>query len=102
MPKVNKSERKQALVLNPVSFSERVTWKLPETLKLDEMPDADKLEKPFGKFQSTWKQDGTVIEARRHIEIKSGVIPVADFAPARDFFLRFNGAGEAPIVLVKK
>ena len=102
MPKVNKSERKQALVLNPVSLSECVTWKLPETLKLDEMPDADKLEKPFGKFQSTWKQDGTVIEARRHIEIKSGVIPVADFAPARDFFLRFNGAGEAPIVLVKK
>ena len=44
MPNVNKSERKQALVLNPVSFSERVTWKLPETLKLDEMPDADKLD----------------------------------------------------------
>jgi len=102
LPNVNKSEREQALVLNPVSFSERVTWKLPETLKLDEIPDADKLEKPFGKFQSRWKQEGTVIEVRRHIQIKSGVIPAANFAPKRDFFLRFNGEGEAPIVLVKK
>lgn len=101
-PNVNQSEREQPLVLHPVSFRERVSWNVPETLSLDELPDGDKLEKPFGKFQSTWKQEENRIEARREIEIQSGVIPVADYRATREFFLRFNGSGEAPIVLVKK
>ncbi len=102
LPNVNKSEREQPLILNPVSFSEHITWSLPENLKLDEIPDADKLDMPFGKFQSSWKQNGTVIEATRSIEIKSAVVPVANFTPTRDLFLRFNGSGEAPIVLIKQ
>ena len=102
VPNVNKSEREQALVLYPASFSERVNWKIPDTLKVDEMPEADKMESALGKFESWSKQSGDEIEVKRAIEIQSGVIPVAEYKTTRDFFMRFHGAGEARIVLVAK
>ena len=49
---LNRAERTQPLIIEPVSFSENATWRLPATLKVDEVPAGDKRAAAFGKYQS--------------------------------------------------
>lgn len=102
VPNVNLAKREQPLILRPLSFSEQVSWKLPEKLTLDELPRAERLEAVYGKYESNWTQNGTQIFANRRLEIQPSVLPIEKYLQAREFFHRFNGSGEAAIVLITK
>ncbi|WP_162179965.1 DUF3857 domain-containing protein [Bryobacter aggregatus] len=102
MPVLNKATRTQPLVLQPVSFSETITWHLPSTLKIDELPDPDKMEAGFGKYDSTWKTEDGAVRVERQLELQAEVVPVAQYAKARELMMRFQGSEVAPIVLVAK
>lgn len=102
VPNVSKAERERPLVLKPVSFSEEVHWTLPDSLKLDELPDGGAMQAGFGKWDASWKQNGLEVEAKRSLLIQPAVVPVAEYKRAREFLMRFHGAGEAAMVLLKK
>lgn len=102
LPNVNSAKREQPLVISPVSYTETVKWKLPDELKLDEMPDTDLLKGAAGAMSSGWTKNEAAIEARREIEMEARVVGLAEYGKARELVSRFHGAGEAPIVLVKK
>ncbi len=95
-------KRKHPLVLESEAFSETVRVKLPEGFEVDEMPDAAKLEMPFGSYTATFEvKDGHLIFTRQ-FEVKSATIPAALYPIVRDFFGRMRGVEVSPVVLAKK
>ncbi len=94
--------RKNPIVLQSEAFSETVKVKLPEGFEIDEMPDAVKMETPFGKFSTSYEvKDGHLIFIR-HLEVQNATIPASRYTEVRSFFGRINGAEMAPVVLAKK
>jgi hypothetical protein len=95
-------KRKHPLVLEAEAFSETVRVKLPEGFEVDEMPDAAKLEMPFGTYSASFEvKDGHLIFTR-HLAVKATTIPAALYPVVRDFFGRMRGVEVAPVVLAKK
>jgi len=69
---------------------------------VDELPDAAKIESPYGTLQATWAvKDGKIV-MDESLEIKGIVAPASEYPQIRDFFERVNGAQSAPVVLVKQ
>ena len=94
--------RKNPIVLQSEAYSETVSVKLPEGFEIDEMPDAVKMETPFGKFSTSYEvKDGHLIFIR-HLEVQNATIPASRYTEVRSFFGRINGAEMAPVVLAKK
>jgi hypothetical protein len=95
-------KRKHPLVLEAEAFSETVRVKLPEGFEVDEMPDAAKLEMPFGTYSASFEvKDGHLIFTR-HLAVKATTIPAALYPVVREFFGRMRGVEVAPVVLAKK
>lgn len=94
--------RRHPLVLDSEAFTETVRVKLPEGFEVDEMPDAAKLETPFGKYTATYEvKDGHLIFTR-NLVVQAGTIPAAQYPQVREFFGRIRGVEVAPVVLAKK
>lgn len=94
--------RRHPLVLDAEAFSETVRVKLPTGFEVDEMPDAAKLETPFGKYTATYEvKDGHLI-FKRSLVVQAGMIPAAQYSQVREFFGRIRGVEVAPVVLAKK
>ncbi|HEX4950957.1 MAG TPA: DUF3857 and transglutaminase domain-containing protein [Blastocatellia bacterium] len=95
-------KRKHPLVLEAEAFSETVRVKLPEGFEVDEIPDAAKLEMPFGMYSANFEvKDGHLIFTRQ-LEVKAMTIPAALYPVVREFFGRVRGVEVAPVVLAKK
>lgn len=95
-------KRKYPLVLESEAFSETVRIKLPEGFEVDEMPDAAKLEMPFGTYTANFEvKDGHLIFTR-NLEVRATTIPAALYPIVRDFFGRMRGVEVSPVVLAKK
>ena len=95
-------KRKHPLVLESEAFSETVRVKLPEGFEVDEMPDAAKLEMPFGTYTASYEvKDGHLIFTR-NLEVKATTIPAALYPIVRDFYGRMRGVEVSPVVLAKK
>ena len=94
--------RRHPLVLESEAFTETVRVKLPDGFAVDEMPDAAKLETPFGKYSATYEvKDGHLIFTR-NLVVQAGMIPAAQYPQVREFFGRIRGVEVAPVVLAKK
>lgn len=100
IPNVNSAKREQPLIVRPLFLAEKVSWAFPENLKIDEVPDSDSLQMPYGKFSTTWKPEGSRIVVERNLMLEDTILPVGEYARARTFFSRFRGAEAAPIVLL--
>jgi len=75
---------------------------LPPGFKLDELPEAAKIESPYGTLQASWEvRDGQIV-MDESLEVREVVVPASEYAAVRDFFDRVNGAQGAPVVLVKQ
>ncbi len=94
--------RRHPLVLDAEAFTETVRVKLPDGFEVDEMPDAAKLETPFGKYSATYEvKDGHLIFTR-NLVVQASTIPAAQYPMVREFFGRIRGVEVSPVVLAKK
>jgi hypothetical protein len=76
--------------------------KAPAGFKLDELPDAQKIESPYGSIDASWTvQDGEIV-MQETLEIRSTVAPASEYSRVRDFFDHVAGIHQAPIVFVKE
>ena len=95
-------KRKHPLVLESESFSETVRVNLPSGFEVDEMPNAAKMETPFGKYSATYEvKDGQLIFTR-NLVVTAGTIPASRYTEVREFFGRIRGVEMSPVVLAKK
>jgi hypothetical protein len=89
-------------VLDSTAFDETARIKLPQGFDVDEMPDAEEVNQPFGSYTAKCEaKDGHLI-FRRSLTLKAGIIPVEQYASVRGFFERIRAAEQTPVVLVKK
>lgn len=99
---LTEAKRIHPLVLESQSFSETVRVKLPEGFEVDEMPEAAKLEMPFGKYSATYEVKDRQLIFTRNLIVQAGTIPAAQYAQVREFFGRIRGVEVSPVVLAKK
>ena len=102
MPDVTSKLRTHPVVIDPAAFEEHVVVELPEGFMVDEMPEADKAETPYGKYEASWRQEAGRVYFDRKLELTSAVVPAADYAKLRDFVTRSVGAEQTPVVLMRK
>jgi transglutaminase-like putative cysteine protease len=98
------SERKLPILLRSRTFRETSTIRLPESYEIDEMPQAVRIDAPFGAYASSLERadSGRTIRMSREITIRGATIPASGYAEVRSFYERLRAAEQAMVVLVKK
>jgi hypothetical protein len=96
------AKRTHAVVLDARAFSETVRIKLPSGFDLDELPDAVKLDTPFGVYSTSYEVKDGQLTFKRALAQKAITIPVEQYASVRSFFEKIRAAEQAPVVLAKK
>jgi hypothetical protein len=96
------SKRTHAVVLDARAFNETVRIMLPAGFDVDELPDAVKLDTPFGIYSTSYEVKDGQLTFKRALAQKAITIPVEQYASVRCFFEKIRAAEQAPVVLAKK
>jgi hypothetical protein len=99
--RLTEKTRKYPVVVDTDSLRETVRIELPAGFKVDELPDAVRLESPYGKYQATWTSEAGAIVFKRTFEMPAQTVPVAQYADLKQFLDRVATAGNSPVVLVR-
>ncbi len=95
-------KRHAPVVLEANSYAETARVQLPAGFDVDEMPDAVKIETPFGTYSATYEtKDGKLLFTRA-LTVRAATIPADQYTAVRNFFERIRAAEQAPVVLAKK
>jgi hypothetical protein len=94
--------RKHPVVLRANAYSETVKVQLPSGFAVDEVPDAVKIETPFGSYVTSYEVKENQLVFKRQLSQKATTIAAADYESVRKFFESIRAAENAPVVLAKK
>jgi hypothetical protein len=94
--------RRHPIVLDAHAFTETVHVKLPAGFLVDELPDALKIDGPFGSYKTTYEVKDSELVFTRTLAQRAGTIPAAQYQTVRSFFERIRAAEQAPVVLARK
>ena len=89
-------------MLDSHAFTEVVRIKLPAGFDVDEMPDAVKLDTPFGSYKTSYEVKNGQLVFTRALTQRATTIPAAQYQAIRSFFERIRAAEQAPVVLARK
>ncbi len=95
-------KRMTPLLLDASNYNETIKVKLPDGFAVDEMPDADTIETPFGKYSSKYEVLGNTLIFSRKLELSRSIISPSQYNDVGKFFAVVRNAEIAPVVLVKK
>jgi hypothetical protein len=99
---LTEATRQSPIVLSSRSFTETARFKLPTGFDIDELPDAVKLDAPFGTYQTLYEvKDGSLV-FKRALSLKSSTIPATEYQKVRSFYEKIRAAEQSPVVLVRK
>jgi hypothetical protein len=99
--RLTEKTRKYPVVLNADALSETVRIQIPTGLKIDELPDAIKIDSPFGKYEATWKSELGAVIFTRALQMPPQTVPVAQYAQLRKFLDVVTSSEEAAVVLIQ-
>ena len=94
--------RKHPVVLRANAYSETVKVQLPAGFAVDEVPDAVKIETPFGSYMTSYEVVGGELVFKRKLSQKATTIPAAQYDVVRKFYESIRAAENAPVVLARK
>lgn len=94
--------RKHPVVLRANAYSETVKVQLPAGFAVDEVPDAVKIETPFGSYVTSYEVNDNQLIFKRKLSQQATTIAPADYETVRKFFESIRAAENAPVVLAKK
>ena len=96
------ANRKHPVVLRANAYSETVNVQLPTGFTVDEMPDAVKIDTPFGSYATSYEVKDNQLVFKRQLSQKATTVAPADYESVRKFFESIRAAENAPVVLAKK
>jgi len=96
------AQRKHPVVLRANAYSETVRVQLPTGFAVDEVPDAVKLETPFGSYNTSYEVKNGELIFKRQLSQKASTIAAADYESVKKFFESIRAAENAPVVLARK
>ena len=94
--------RKHPVVLRANAYAETVQVKLPSGFTVDEVPDAVKIETPFGSYVTSYEVKNNQLVFKRQLSQKATTIAPADYEAVRKFFENIRAAENAPVVLARQ
>jgi uncharacterized protein DUF3857/transglutaminase superfamily protein len=94
--------RKHPIVLESHAFTEKVRVRLPAGFLVDELPDAVKLDTPFGSYKTSYEvKDGELFFVRA-LSQRGAAIPADQYQAVRTFYEKIRAAEQAPVVLARQ
>ncbi len=78
---------------------ERHVIKLPQNYNPIAIPEAVRIEAPWGKYACSWKSEPSRLICERELHIDTVLIPSEDFQKFKDFWRRASWSDGAPLVL---
>ena len=96
------AKRKHPVVLRANSYSETVNVQLPAGFAVDEVPDAVKIETPFGSYVTSYEVKDNQLVFKRKLSQQATTIAPGDYEMVRKFYESIRAAENAPVVLAKK
>jgi hypothetical protein len=96
------AKRKHPVVLHANAYSETVKFQLPPGFTVDEVPDAVKIETPFGSYVTSYEVKNSELVFKRRLSQQAATIAAADYEVVRKFFERIRAAENSPVVLARK
>ncbi len=98
----NSKQRTAPIRLEADLRRDSIRIKLPAGFKLDELPEAAKLDSPYGALDARWTvRDGEIV-MEQTLEVRDALVPASEYLKVKDFFEKVAGAQGAPVVLVKE
>lgn len=94
--------RNKITVLASHAYAETVSVQLPGGFDVDELPDAVKLDTPFGSYVTSYAVKDGQLRFTRSLVVRAATISVADYPKVRAFYERIRAAEQSPVVLAKK
>ncbi len=94
--------RKHPVMLEAQDYTEVVRVKLPDGFEVDEMPDAVKLDAPFGSYKVSYEVKDGFLNFTRSLRLQGAMIPATEYEKVRRFYATMRAAEQAPVVLAKK
>ena len=98
---LTETKRSYPVLLNATAFNEKVSIQLPAAFKVDELPDAQTLETPFGRYVSSCEVKEGQLLFTRTLELRAATIPAAQYQAVRKFFEHIRNVEQTPVVLVR-
>jgi hypothetical protein len=95
------TSRKYPVVIHSQQATDIVRVKLPDGFKVDELPDAVKIQASFGDYSSAFEVNNGLLIFTRNISMRPTVIPADQYSEVRSFFQRVSAAEQAPVVLIR-
>jgi hypothetical protein len=95
-------KRNYPVLLNPVSFREVIHVQLPPAFRLDELPDPEKLESPFGQYAAKCEIAAGELLCSRSWEVRAATIPPQQYEAVRDFYKKILSMEQSAVVLERK
>lgn len=99
---LTEAKREHPIVLKAHAFTEVVRIKLPVGFEVDEMPDAVKLDAPFGSYKTTYDVKNGELVFTRALTQRATTLPAAQYQVIRRFFEQMRAAEQSPVVLARK
>jgi len=96
------AKRLHPVVLRASSYSETVNVQLPAGFTVDEVPDAVKIETPFGSYVTSYEVKDNKLVFKRKLSQQATTIAASDYEVVRKFYESIRAAENAPVVLAKK
>jgi hypothetical protein len=75
---------------------------LPAGFTVDEVPDAVKIETPFGSYVTSYEVKDNKLVFKRKLSQQATTIAASDYEVVRKFYESIRAAENAPVVLAKK
>jgi len=94
--------RKLPVVIESQAFEESVNIKLPAGYAVDEVPEAVKLEGPFGEYKAACTMKEGLLHYSRSLVLRDAVFPPDQYGGLRKFFDAIRTSEQTPAVLVRK
>ena len=85
--------------LEPLAFADNIELILPDGYALEEIPASTSLDSAYGRYENVVKVDGQKITLVRHLELKSLIVPAAEYAKLKKFLSDIGKADRTAILL---
>lgn len=95
-------KRVTPILIDSSSYAETVRVKLPDNFVVDELPEPDKIETPFGKYFSKFEVAGGYLLFSRSLVLNRTIVPASEYEGVRNFFGVVRNAEQTPVVLIRK
>lgn len=95
------ARRMLPVFIEPVSYDETTTIRIPDGFTVDELPEAVEKETSFGRYSAKYAHDAgaQTIRCTRALSMSAAEVPAKEYASVRDFFEIIRKAEQAPVVL---